>query len=179
MCTLVSPWKTNETHRLHLILNFLLRWNFYVNVLSFLFAYFSSEDDYTGVRVIKRNECGGGDIYLNAGYGSRGQGVCRVQVESSLTATAEGEQKVVTGRFLSLVTAALGVYFYDTLKNTICLVQYLSNPDTNRYLPPRTHTTRAPLGPSGPGPSYKKNKIASVSRRSELMTHEETMIVSN
>lgn len=34
--------------------------------------------------------------------------------------------------------------------------KYLSNPETNRYLPSHTQTIRAPLGPSGPGPSYIK-----------------------
>lgn len=46
---------------------------------------------------------------------------------------------------------------YITLKTlkpkSIFHVHYLSNPDTNRYFPSHTHTTRAPLWPSGPVPS--------------------------
>lgn len=124
-------------------------------MLQCLLAYFSSEDDHTGVRVIKRNEGGGGDVHLNVGYSTGGQGVCRVQVERSLTATA-GEQKKVRACLIYTSQRCTGNMTDDTLTNTICLVQYLSNPDTNRYLPPHTHTTRAPLGPSGPGPSLKR-----------------------
>ncbi len=66
----------------------------------FLPSYFSSKDDHTGVGVIERDEGRGGDVYMGAGYGSRGQGVSRVQVESSLTAT-EG-QKEKSQRWASL-----------------------------------------------------------------------------
>lgn len=35
---------------------------------------------------------------------------------------------------------------------------HLSNPDTIRYLPSHTHTTRAPLWPSGPAPSCRERE---------------------
>lgn len=61
--------------------------------LVFLFAYLSREDDHTGVRVIKRDECGGGNAHKSAGCGSSGQGVSRVQVECSLTATTGRQER--------------------------------------------------------------------------------------
>lgn len=53
-------------------------------------SYLSSEDDHTRVRIIIWDESRGGDVYLSAGYGSSGQGVGTVQVDSSLTATKGG-----------------------------------------------------------------------------------------
>lgn len=102
MCTLVSPWKAQVQLTVSL---------FSTSApikLSFAFVYFSSEDDHTGVRVVERDECGGGHVYLMAGDGSRGQGVCRVQVESSLTATAgKGQEGGSVGGQLSMSTDAL------------------------------------------------------------------------
>lgn len=156
MCTLVSPWKTHDTQLtsnpyfdLSLVSN-VTYIQLYMYVF-FLFAYFSSEDDHTGVGVVKRDEGRGGDVHEGAGYGSRGQGVSRVQVESSLTATEEGRQEGASGELM----------YFCILRICLCHVQYLSNPDTNRNFPSHTHTARAPLWPSGPGPSWK-NKTNSI-----------------
>lgn len=85
---------------------------------------------------------------MSAGYGSRGQGVGRVQVESSLTATKRGKGFPIPGKLVSVWKAKKSLDDRDQFTNP-----YLSNPDTSRYFPSHTHTTRAPLWPSGPGPS--------------------------
>lgn len=59
-------------------------------------VYFSSEDDNAGVRVVEWDECGGGDGYRSAGYDPRGQRLCRVQVEHSLTATGGRKRTTVS-----------------------------------------------------------------------------------
>lgn len=77
---------------------------------------------------------------MSAGDGSGRQVVSGEQVENPLTAAAaaDGEGELRPG----------------TPPNPLNQPSdYLSNPDTSRYLPSQTQTTRAPLWPSGPGPS--------------------------
>lgn len=57
-------------------------------------VYLSGEDDDAGVGVVEGNEGGGRDVGGGAGNGPGGQGLSGVQVQGSLTATAEGGKHI-------------------------------------------------------------------------------------